>query len=225
MARSGFTRRREMKKLGIGLLIAAAVLLLLVAIAGTVFYVRVYKPIGSPLMAMAGGKTLEEKRLQNHAEFTPPISRQVTAEQTADFVAVEEAVEKNLGTNVTVLAPNQADLERASTSNALSVRTTLLAFGNIKPVYLNAKTAQIDAMNRARFSKAEFEWVRRQLYSAAGLHWSQLDVSEVLEGLPDAAVKIRQFEPSRDVPEQNEQLARPHASKLQAWIAFAFFGL
>ena len=214
-----------MKRLGIGLLIAAAALLLLVGIAGTVFYVRVYRPIGSPLMAMSGGKILEEKRLQNHGEFTPPISRQLTSEQTANFVAVEEAVEKDLGTNAAALAPNQADLERASTSNALSVRTTLRAFGNIKAVYLNAKMAQIDAMNRVKFSKAEFEWVRRQLYSAAGLHWSQLDVSEVLEGLPDAAVKIRQFEPGRDVPEQNERFARPHALKLQAWLAFAFFGL
>jgi hypothetical protein len=214
-----------MKRLGIGLLIVAAILLLVVAIAGTVFYVRVYRPVGSPLMAMAGAKTLEEKRLRNQAEFLPPVSGELTGGQTANFVAVEEDVQKNLGTGAAVLARNQADLERASTANSLSVRTTLLAFGDIKSVYLTAKMAQIDAMNRANFSKREFEWVRRQLYSAAGLRWSQLDVSEVLDGTPDAAVKIRQFEPGRDVPEQNERLARPLASKLQAWLASGFFGL
>ena len=42
-----------MKKLTVVLLIVAGVLLLAVAVAGTIFYVKVYRPIGSPLMAMS----------------------------------------------------------------------------------------------------------------------------------------------------------------------------
>ena len=136
-----------MKGLGVGLLIAAGVLLLVIGTAGTVFYVKVYRPIGGPIAAMGIAKTLEERQLQNRAEFLPPNSGELTREQAANFAAVEEAVQKQLATGTGILTQKQADLERASTADALSVRTTLLAFGEIKDVYLNAKVGQIDAMN------------------------------------------------------------------------------
>ena len=123
------------------------------------------------------------------------------------------------------LARNQATLERADESDALSVRTTLLAFQDIKGVYLNAKMTQIDAMNRTHFSKREFEWVRERLYDAAGLRWSQLDVSEILSGVRDATVVVRHVEPGGRAPEQNQRLASPLATKLQGWRALGFFGL
>jgi uncharacterized membrane protein len=214
-----------MKKTGVALLIAGGVLLLALAGAGTVFYVRVYRPIGSPLMAMAGGKTLEERRLQNRAEFVPPASGQLTAEQTARFVGVEDEVLRRLAGGIADLTRGQRDLEQARNANALTVQTALRAFGDIKDVYLSAKVAQIDAMNRANFSKSEFEWVRRQLYCAAGLRLSQVDVSEVLAGVPDATVVVRQFELTGGVPEQNQHLALPLASRLQMWSPLGFFGL
>jgi hypothetical protein len=214
-----------MKKTGVALLIAGGVLLLALGGAGTVFYVKVYRPIGSPLMAMAGGKALEERRLQNRVEFLPPASGQLTAEQTTKFVGVEDEVLKQVASGIAVLTQGQRDLEQARDANALSVRTALRVFGDIKAVYLNAKVAQIDAMNRANFSKAEFEWVRRQLYRAAGLRLSQVDVSDVLAGVPDPTVVVRQFELTGSVPEQNQHLALPFASKLETWNALGFFGL
>ena len=214
-----------MKRTGVALLIAGGVLLLVLGGAGTVFYLKVYRPIGSPLMAMAGGEALEERRLQNRAEFLPPASGQLTAEQTTRFVGVEDEVLKQLASGIAALTQGQRDLEQARDTNTLSIQTALRAFGDIKVVYLNAKVTQIDAMNRANFSKAEFEWVRRQLYCAAGLRLSQVDVSEVLAGVPDATVVVRQFEPTGGVPEQNQRLALPLASRLQTWSALGFFGL
>ena len=214
-----------MKKTGVALLIAGGVLLLALGGAGTVFYVKVYRPIGSPLMAMAGGKALDERRLQTRAVFLPPASGHLTAEQTTRFVGVEDEVLKQVASGSAVLTQGQRDLERARDANALSIRTALRVFGDIKAVYLNAKVAQIDAMNRANFSKAEFEWVRRQLYRAAGLRLSQVDVSDVLAGVPDATVVVRQFELTGSVPEQNQHLALPFASRLQTWNALGFFGL
>jgi hypothetical protein len=38
-------------------------------------------------------------------------------------------------------------------------------------------------------------------------------------------VEVRQFKPGGPVPEANQRLARPLASKLQAWLALGFFGL
>jgi len=214
-----------MNKWSFGVLVAAGLLVLVVVAAGTVFYVKIYQPIGSPLVAMAGASRLEERRLRNQAAFVPPASGELTGEQTADFVAVEEEVQKRLAVGTDVLVRKQADLERASKANTLSVQKTLLAFGDMKGLYLSAKAAQIEAMNRVDFSKVEFEWVRKQLYQAAGLRLSQLDVSDVIAGVPDAVVKVREFERDGRVPGHNERLARPLASKLQAWLSLGFFGL
>ena len=214
-----------MKRTGVVLLTVGAVILLAVAAAGAVFYVKVYRPIGSPLMAMAGGTTLEKRRLKNGAECLPPSSGELTGDQAGRFAAVEDKVQQRLGTRVSILALNQADLEQASKPRTLSVPIALKAFGRIKAVYLDAKMTQIDAMNRANFSKKEFEWVRKQLYDAAGLRWSQLDVSEVFAGVPDAVVVVRTFDATGKVAEHNQRLALPLAAKLETWAPLGFFGL
>ena len=116
-------------------------------------------------------------------------------------------------------------MERANDTYALSVPAALRVFQDIKGIYLDAKVAQIDAMNRANFSKEEFEWVRRQLYSGAGLRLSQLDVSEVLAGVPDATVVVRRFEAEGQAAEHNQRLALPNAAKLETWAPLGFFGL
>lgn len=212
-----------MKRTGVVLLTVGAVILLIVGVAGAVFYVKVYRPIGSPLMAMAGGMSLE-KRLKN-VTFLPPASRELTADQVARFAGVEEEVQRRLHTRLSSLAVNKAALEQASETRTLSLAVALKAFGQIKNAYLDAKTTQIDAMNRANFSKKEFEWVRKQLYDAAGLRLSQVDVSEVVAGEPDAAVVIRTFDPTGHAAEHNQRLALPLTAKLETWAALGFFGL
>ena len=53
--------------------------------AGVFFYVRVYRPIASPLMVMSSGKLLEERQLLTH-DFTPPATDALTAERLASLV-------------------------------------------------------------------------------------------------------------------------------------------
>jgi hypothetical protein len=214
-----------MKRVTAALLIVVGALLLVVIAAGTVFYVKVYRPIGSPLMAMAGGRTLEDRRLRNHATFLPPLSAELSADQITRFVAVEEKVERRLADGIAILERNRADLERASATQALSTPAVLRAFGDIKGIYLDAKVVQIDAMNRANFSKAEFEWVRKRLYSDAGLQWAQLDVSEVLAGTPDATVAVHLFEAEGQTAAHDRHLALWNATTLKTWATLGFFGL
>ena len=214
-----------MKKLHIVLLSIAGAVLLLVVGGGTFFYFKVYKPIGAPMMAMVGTKALEDQRLQNRTEFLPPASGELSADQVANFIAVEEAVEKQWATAAAVLAGKQSALERTSEGNTLTILETLPVFGSIRDPYLKAKMAQIDAMNRAHLSKKEFEWVRKQLYRAAGLPLAQLDMSDLFAGVKDPVVAVRRFEAREGVPAQNEQLARPLAEKLRAWTPLGFFSL
>ena len=89
---------------------------------------------------------------------------------------------------------------------------------------MSVKPLQIQAMNREQFSKREFEWVRDQLYRAAAIPLTRLDVSDMFAGASDPAIRVRAM-PSQEVPPANQALALPIKSKLEAWRAFAFFGL
>jgi hypothetical protein len=213
-----------MTKLRGALLIGAGTLALLVVIAGTFFYIRIYKPITSPLMAMSTARILEERRLVNHDPFSAPGSGELSADQVRRFVSVEQAVETQVAAGAAALAAQQAALERAHDDGQLTVRATFSAFGGIKPILMDAKMTQIDAMNREHFSKKEFEWVRNQLYRAASLRLTRIDVSDILDGVQDAAVRVRTA-PDGPAPESNRVLAQPLAAQLERWRAFGFFGL
>lgn len=213
-----------MAKLRTALLVVAGTIVLLLVIGGTFFYLRVYKPISSPLMAMSTARILEERRLTNHDPFTATGSGKLTADQVRRFVAVEETVDTKVAGGAAALAAQQAALERADADGQLTVRTALSAFGEIKPILMDAKMTQIDAMNRERFSKAEFEWVRNQLYRGAGLRFARIDVSEILDGVQDAGVRVRAA-PDGPAPDANRVFAQPLAARLEQWRAFAFFGL
>lgn len=213
-----------MTKLRTALLIVAGTVALLLVIGGTFFYVRVYKPITAPLMAMSTARILEERRLTNHDPFTAPASGELSADQVRRFVSVEEAVETQVAAGAAALTAQEAALERADADGQLTVRTTFSAFGEIKPILMDAKMTQIDAMNREHFSKAEFEWVRNQLYRGAGLRLAWIDVSQILDGVPDATVRVRAA-PDRPTPDANRVLAQPLAARLEQWRVFGFFGL
>ena len=72
------------------LLTAAIVIVVLLGGFAAAFYVMIYRPIGSPMMAMVGTHTLETRTLQNRGPFDPPASGALTPEQVTRFVSVEE---------------------------------------------------------------------------------------------------------------------------------------
>jgi hypothetical protein len=206
-----------------GLLITAGVLVLLVGGCSTFFYFRVYKPFGSPIMAMTISKALEDGQLKTK-DFVKPGSGELTADQVRRFVAVEEAVETGAAGGRALLVEQQGVIEKADAAGELNMMKSLPPFGAIKDVLMKAKPLQIQAMNREHFSKREFEWVREQLYSAADVRLTRADTSDITSGAPEPTVRVRVFT-AREIPPANQALARPIAAKLEHWRAFAFFGL
>ena len=206
-----------------GLLIGAVSFVLLIGACTAGFYFKVYKPYAEPIMAMAISQALEDKQLKTR-DFTKPGSGEVTAEQVRRFVAVEDEVEIKVANAAISLADQQQVLERAEEAGTLTLQTALGAFGAIKPVLMTAKPLQIEAMNREHFSKREFEWVREQLYRAAAIRLTRVDVSDMTSGAPEPSIRVRTV-PEQEIPPANQALARPIAAKLQSWRSFAFFGL
>lgn len=211
-----------MTRLQKGLLIGAVSFLLLVGACSTAFYFKVYKPFAAPMVAMAMTQGFDEQLKTR--DFTKPGSGEVTADEVRRFVLVEETIETGIGGGRSALVEQQSVLERADKAGTLTLDSALGAFGAIRQTLMTAKPRQIEVMNREHFSKREFEWVRDQLYRAAAIPLTRVDVSDFFKGASDPTIRVRALSP-QEVPPANQALARPIAGKLETWRAFAFFGL
>jgi hypothetical protein len=98
-------------------------------------------------------------------------------------------------------------------------------------MYVEAKRAQVDALNQNNFSLSEYKWVRKQAYLAIGMPVMDFDVSEVIDAVKSgknmdtakAAPATLPIGPSG--PEKNQKLVEAHKKVLEDNAPLSFFGL
>ena len=216
------------RQVAIAILALVGLLVLILVVVGTYGYQRYYVPLLRPLMYVTASEKLEQA-LRNTSPFQAPDSGVLTPEQWARFCDVETAVEAVVGEKMGVMARQRESLMAASDTQTGSVSflVALAAFREFGPVYLTAKQAQVDAMNKTGLSKDEYRWVRRQVMLGAGLPFSQLD----LDGMRTAAqdrrdkVDVKTTAPDPAAATANGALVSGRRAQLESWLAMAFFDL
>jgi hypothetical protein len=106
------------------------------------------------------------------------------------------------------------------------VRTLFSDFANI---YIEARRAQVGALNIHKFSDGEYTWVKHRVYEAAGMEVaSGLDFSALedlaREGAQRSSTKLPDM-PMPQVPPANIALVKPHIARLKEWLPMAVLGL
>jgi hypothetical protein len=86
---------------------------------------------------------------------------------------------------------------------------------------VDAKEAQVDALNANGFSLGEYAWVRGQVIRAAGFSAYQVDLAALAADGDDDLVR----ELEADVPAANVALVAPYAEELEQFLPLAAFGL
>ncbi len=221
-----------MKKFAVGCLIALA---LLIVVGGVGLYFA-YDRFIKPGVELAGGlKEIGrladiEKQVHNTAPFTAPQSGELTKEMVDRFIKVQQRVQSKLGPRMDQLKAKYDQLEklRSSENRQTTFTEAAEALKDLSGILVEAKTAQVEALNQAGFSVKEYEWIRGQVYGALGMAAVGFDLKKVaseakagnLKGLsaPEAG-------PIGDVPEVNRTLVAPHEKQLKDWASLAFFGL
>jgi len=104
------------------------------------------------------------------------------------------------------------------------------AYKDLAGVIVEAKRAQVAALNQHNFSVAEYEWTRQRIYEAAGIPINadfEKIVRGVAEGKPPAAENQTSASSEAPVstPEKNRQLVTPHLKGLGERAGLAAFGL
>ena len=180
--------------------------------------------------------------IQNRAPYVPPASGELTALQVDRFIAVQTRVRDELGARWTEIETKSAEIREKTQNNQpasadglprdrreLTVAEFTSVFSDLANIYIEARRAQVDALNVQKFSDGEYTWVRNRVYEAAGMEVaSGIDLSKIEALARDSAMKTNvklPDLPKPKVPEANITLVRPHLGKLKEWVPMAMLGL
>ena len=231
-----------MKKILVGCLIVSVIALVGLGVAG--FYAfRWARPMlesTSTYLDRAREMSRLADRIANKASYVPPGNGELTTTQVERFVAVQTRVRDELGTRWADIETKAAALrEKATegTDNAdkkgkgrqLTFAEFTTVFSDLAGIYMEARRAQVTALNVQKFSDAEYTWVRRRVYEAAGMEIAGgIDLSQIedlaREGALNSNVTLLDV-PRPNVPEANIKLVKPHLAKIKEWVPMAFLGL
>ena len=225
-----------MKKFLAGCLIAAVVLGALAGVA--VYYAwRFASPVIESVTQVTegvkqlGGLAEIEKGLTATTPFDAPASDELTPGQVERFIAVQSQVVTALGDRADAFTTKYRELSRTLPDGTVVVPTLPQILGglsDLSSVYLDARRAQVAAMNGAGFSRDEFSWVRLRVYQAAGLdavRYDARDLERLIKTLAEGAQVTAPEVRMPDVPARNRALVKPHTAELAKWLGMAFFGL
>src|SRR5688572_12919192 len=183
-----------MKKLLAGCLIILVIALIGFGVAGYYAY-RWAQP-----MIENAGDYLERARqmarlgdrVQNRAPYVPPATGELTPSQVDRFVAVQTRVREELGTRWTEIETKSAAIRDKTQNNQreLTFAEFTSVLSDISNIYMEARRAQVDALNVHKFSDGEYTWVRNRIYEAAGMEVaSGFDMSKIEALARDTAMK------------------------------------
>lgn len=219
-----------MKKLLAWLL--GIVLLGMVVLAATGYYAyRAAQPaLESAREYVAGfGRQLDdlEKKVVNQQPFAAPASGELTNDQIERFARVQHSVRGALGQRIGDLEAKYRHLKvNADGPNLPSVSDLRTAVSDVSGVLVDARRAQVDALNQEKFSSAEYEWVRRQFYQAAGVNSINRGLRDLQKMINSASERVIISERSVDkTPAVNRELVKPHQRYVDDWLPLLFFGL
>lgn len=211
------------KRRGSPVLVGCLVVAALVLVGGGA---AAYWFIGRPaLNAVNAGRNLVriqqlEGQVSDRSTFAPPSDGVLTPQQVERYLAVNRELMTSLESRVAVLDERYKEIERTEASFA-GLRQAASAWADLLRLIVDAKETQVAALNANGFSLSEYDWVRTQTLSAAGLPLLQVDLAALVN--EDGAATL----PRRiaDVPQANRDLVAPYSDELQRTLPLAVFGL
>lgn len=216
-----------MKKFAIGCGVALIVVIALVGAAVFYGYTRYVKPMTGTITELSQLTDIE-KQVRNTSSFAVPASGELTEDMVNRFVKIQEAMQARLGSRMDQLKAKYDEIDKAMKSERrqASFVEAMGALKDLSAIMVEAKRAQVEALNEAGFSVKEYEWIRQQVFAAVGIVAAGFDVKEIQRMARDAGKGATgPAETIGEVPERNRELVTPYEKKLQEWAPLAYFGL
>ncbi len=170
-----------------------------------------------------------DKNVANTAPFTPPANGELTEDMVRRFAAVQEAMHQRMAPRFEEAKAREDEfLRRQQTEHReASASETFTVFKDVASFIIEAKNAQVDALNRVGFSLDQYYWVRGQVYSAAGLTVTEIALRNLSSAMKQGGGDIVRpvGTAGEPVPERNKELVAPYMPRMKDWAVVAFFGM
>jgi len=215
-----------MKKFAIGCAIVIAVIGVAVVGAGIYGYMKVKSAVTQ--LAQIGQVTDIDKNVKNRAPYSAPASGELTESQVDKLVQVQTKVRERLGAGAAEIEKKYHGRFDKKDANVTDLPALLSAYADLAKTLVDAKKAQVDALNDAGLSLEEYRWIRRTSYRALGVPYVDMDVSLVAERVKSGqtAGNLDFNGPVGDKgPEGNVKLVEKHRKTLEDYMVLAQFGL
>lgn len=213
-----------MKKFAIGCL---SVFGILFVAGGIILYIFVLRPAQGFISNVQQFEQITEldSKVTNRMSFNAPSNKQLTEVQVSRFMEVQAHMLASFEGRTKELETKFKELEVKldSQNRDAGIREIVSAWGDISDLALDAKRAQVEALNHEDFSLEEYNWVREQVYLAVGIVGYQLGLTELAKAAQGGEVQLP--EELGDVPQENITLLEPYKDQLEQYAAFAVFGL
>ncbi|WP_395794696.1 hypothetical protein [Aquimonas sp.] len=203
-----------MNKKVLGGCLIVAVLVLLIGGGGLFWFVlRPAWQAGSALMdtAQQWQQVAQlEGQVRNRAPYSGAEDGRLGHSEVERFVAVQQAIADRLGDRWTQLDQKYRELKDRQQQDGREpgVQDMFVAYADLSALIVEAKQAQVDALNAQDMSLEEFRWVRAQAFASIGLAISD-ETPTALAGSVTAA---------------NAELLRPYRDLLTRTAATGWLG-
>ncbi len=158
----------------------------------------------------------------------PPATEELTAAQIDRLMQPVPSDEEGKPDDAAEFRRKYESLAKKDTATVLDAPALLNAYRDIAAGWMDAKRAQIDALNAVGLSLDEYRWIRHEAYRALGVAYMDLDIARLAEDIKAG----RSGQPGEILgslgpsgPEINRKLIDPIRKKLEQNIALASFGL
>lgn len=195
------------------------VLTFLVVGGGAVGYFMFVKPYTE--MAGTAVRYVEEYEqldaaIENRDPYRPAPNQSLDPEALQRMLAVHDRMRAAMAGRLETLEERYQQIEREREPGAdPSLREMMTAYRDLGELYMEAKRAQVDALNAEQLSLEEYYWIRNQTYLALGRNIAVVSA-------PQARQQPRG---SQQVTPETVELVERHREELLETYMFAWFGL
>lgn len=215
-----------MKKLAIGCLVVAAIAG--AAVIGGGYYVyRQARSAYSQFAELARVPDLD-REIRVKDAFVPPASEELTSSQVDRLMRVQTTILNRLGERAAEFERKYEALAKKDNATMLDAPALLNAYRDLAAGWMDAKRAQVDALNEVGLSLDEYRWIRHEAYRALGVAYVDLDIGKLATDIKEG----RSTQPGQVLgsigpsgPDVNRKLIEPIRKQLEKNIALASFGL
>ncbi len=211
-----------MKKVGIGCAVALGVFSLLVVVGVRIAMNRLQGFVGG--MQQLTEIAELDNQIQNRRPYRPAADQSLAEDQVTRYVDIQRAMLAQLGTRVNELEAKYQQLSTERGDRDPSFREIMEAWRDMVDLIVEAKRAQVAALNAQGISLEEYNWIRTQFLYTLGHGFAVFDISSLAGDGEQPASEPADLPPSA-VRQQNLELLQPYLDDAEDWLPLSFFGL